>query len=343
VDFGWEYVWHCHLLGHEENDMMRPIIFQVPPEAPTNIAATATFSPTVSTQLTWKSASASATAFVLQRATDAVFTQSVTPFTIGPAAAGSTVTFTDRTVGGAPYYYYRVQAINDKAFNSYTAAGLQTMTLTSGWSAVAQASFRPVASLSPTSLTFPDQSINTSSATQTVSLTNAGGSPLTITSIRITGTNSGDFTQANGCGAPLAANAKCMVTVTFKPAATGARSAGIVVTTNDPANPTPTVPLNGNGIAPAQPPTAPSGLTATLSGTSTIILRWTDRSNNETGFYVERSINNSTWLRIATLVANTTTNTDSGLGRRTTYYYRVQAYNSSGASAYTNTASSTTK
>ena len=27
-NFGWEYVWHCHLLGHEENDMMRPIVFQ---------------------------------------------------------------------------------------------------------------------------------------------------------------------------------------------------------------------------------------------------------------------------------------------------------------------------
>jgi FtsP/CotA-like multicopper oxidase with cupredoxin domain len=27
TDFGWEYVWHCHLLGHEENDMMRPIVF----------------------------------------------------------------------------------------------------------------------------------------------------------------------------------------------------------------------------------------------------------------------------------------------------------------------------
>jgi FtsP/CotA-like multicopper oxidase with cupredoxin domain len=29
TDFGWEYVWHCHLLGHEENDMMRPIVFKV--------------------------------------------------------------------------------------------------------------------------------------------------------------------------------------------------------------------------------------------------------------------------------------------------------------------------
>ena len=30
VNYGWEYVWHCHLLGHEENDMMRPIKFDYP-------------------------------------------------------------------------------------------------------------------------------------------------------------------------------------------------------------------------------------------------------------------------------------------------------------------------
>lgn len=35
ADFGWEYVWHCHLLGHEENDMMRPLVMKVdPPPAP---------------------------------------------------------------------------------------------------------------------------------------------------------------------------------------------------------------------------------------------------------------------------------------------------------------------
>ena len=31
INFGWEYVWHCHILGHEENDMMRPMILAVPP------------------------------------------------------------------------------------------------------------------------------------------------------------------------------------------------------------------------------------------------------------------------------------------------------------------------
>ncbi|TAL18410.1 hypothetical protein EPN96_01175 [bacterium] len=34
TNFGWEYVWHCHLLGHEENDMMRPTVFQVVPNTP---------------------------------------------------------------------------------------------------------------------------------------------------------------------------------------------------------------------------------------------------------------------------------------------------------------------
>ena len=40
TNFGWEYVDHCHLLGHEENDMMRPMCCAVPPEAPTGLTAT---------------------------------------------------------------------------------------------------------------------------------------------------------------------------------------------------------------------------------------------------------------------------------------------------------------
>lgn len=43
-NFGWEYVWHCHLLGHEENDMMRPIAFDAV-GAPTNVKAVTGFGP----------------------------------------------------------------------------------------------------------------------------------------------------------------------------------------------------------------------------------------------------------------------------------------------------------
>jgi FtsP/CotA-like multicopper oxidase with cupredoxin domain len=38
ANFGWEYVYHCHLLGHEENDMMRPLVIAAPPERPIDLA-----------------------------------------------------------------------------------------------------------------------------------------------------------------------------------------------------------------------------------------------------------------------------------------------------------------
>ena len=40
VNFGWEYVWHCHILSHEEMDMMHSLVFAVPPKAPTGLTAT---------------------------------------------------------------------------------------------------------------------------------------------------------------------------------------------------------------------------------------------------------------------------------------------------------------
>jgi FtsP/CotA-like multicopper oxidase with cupredoxin domain len=41
--FGWEYVWHCHILGHEENDFMRSFVMLVPnavPATPSTVTAT---------------------------------------------------------------------------------------------------------------------------------------------------------------------------------------------------------------------------------------------------------------------------------------------------------------
>ena len=40
ANFGWEYVWHCHLLGHEENDMMRALAIAAPPEKPSDLLVT---------------------------------------------------------------------------------------------------------------------------------------------------------------------------------------------------------------------------------------------------------------------------------------------------------------
>lgn len=103
----------------------------------------------------------------------------------------------------------------------------------------------PQASFSPTSLGFGTIKVAKSS-TLSVTLTNPGTSALAISSVSISGTNAGNFTKSNACPSSLAAGAKCTISVTFTPSATGARSASLIVADN--ASPgTQTVPLSGTG------------------------------------------------------------------------------------------------
>jgi len=97
----------------------------------------------------------------------------------------------------------------------------------------------------------------------------------------------------------------------------------------------------GCNITPT-PPAAPTSLVATAATDTQINLTWTDNANNESGFEIERSPNGSTWALHATVGANTTSYSDTGLTPNTTYYYRVRAYNANGYSAYSNVASATT-
>jgi hypothetical protein len=91
-------------------------------------------------------------------------------------------------------------------------------------------------------------------------------------------------------------------------------------------------------------PAAPSGLIASAVSPSRVDLAWTDNSNNETGFKVERSGTSSTsgFTQIATVGANVTTYSSTGLSADTRYWYRIRASNASGDSAYSNTASTIT-
>jgi len=66
-------------------------------------------------------------------------------------------------------------------------------------------------------------------------------------------------------------------------------------------------------------------------------LTWTDNSNNEAGFKIERKTgSNGSFALIATVAANTTSYTDSGLTDGMTYCYRLLAYDASRTSAYSN-------
>lgn len=93
-------------------------------------------------------------------------------------------------------------------------------------------------------------------------------------------------------------------------------------------------------VAGATAPAAPSTLTGTANSFSEIGLTWTDNSNNETQFIVERSLNGTTgWRQIASPAADSAAYTDSGLNAVTTYYYRVLATGPGGESAYSNVVS----
>jgi len=76
--------------------------------------------------------------------------------------------------------------------------------------------------------------------------------------------------------------------------------------------------------------------------TTSIMLTWTDNASNETGYKIERSLDGITWSQVATVGANVTTYTNTGLTKNKKYYYRVVAYNGAGNSAYSNVATATT-
>ncbi len=80
-----------------------------------------------------------------------------------------------------------------------------------------------------------------------IALTNTGATTLSITGIQISGTNATDFSEVNTCGTSVNAGASCTITVTFTPAAKGARSAQVSVTDSGGGSPQ-TVPLTGLGF-----------------------------------------------------------------------------------------------
>ena len=107
----------------------------------------------------------------------------------------------------------------------------------------------PVDGLSPTSLAFGNQSVGATSTAQIATLSNTGNAALSITSLALTGSNASDFAQTNTCGSSVAASANCTISVTFKPAASGSRTASVSITDNTSGSPQ-TVSLSGTGMAP---------------------------------------------------------------------------------------------
>jgi len=117
----------------------------------------------------------------------------------------------------------------------------------------------PNVGLTPSSVNFGSQLVGTTSAAQTVTLTNTGNLQLNAPTISVTGTNGADFSESDTCTGILAPQAACTVTLAFTPTLFATESANVNITDNAPNSPQ-SVTLNGTGIA--------SGPAVTLSSTS---------------------------------------------------------------------------
>ena len=103
--------------------------------------------------------------------------------------------------------------------------------------------------LSTAALTFGAQLVTTTSASQSVTLSNVGTTTLTLSGFSFVGLNTTDFTRNNNCNASLGAGQTCKISVKFRPTATGVRQATLQIRTSDLGVPTASVALTGTGVA----------------------------------------------------------------------------------------------
>jgi hypothetical protein len=171
--------------------------------------------------------------------------------TFSPAAAG--------TITGAV-------TISDSAIGSPQQIGLTG----TGWAAA------PAVSLSSASLAFAGQALNTTSPPQTVTLTNTGTGPLTVTTIAA----GVPYGQNNNCTiSSIPVSGSCTINVTFSPTATGTQTGTVTIMDNAAGSPH-TISLFGTGVAATfaisgviSPATSGNGATVTLGGAVPVLVR----------------------------------------------------------------------
>lgn len=287
------------------------------PVAPTGLAASATSSSQIN--LTWADNSANEYGFKVERCTGADCVEF-----IETAQRGANANYyNDVTVTAGTTYRYRVRAFNATGDSGYSNTA----------EAVTPVPQSPPAA--PTSLSAAAISISQIDLTWADNSGNEDGFKIE----RCQGSGCTNFTQV----AQVVANMSAYQD-------TG-RTAGTTYSYRVRA-------FNGSGdsgysntatattYAPPQPPAAPSNLSATAVSSSQIDLSWRDNSGNESGFRIERCAGSPTctnFAEIATVSSNVTKYSNAGLARRTTYRYRVRAYNTGGNSAYSNLKAATTK
>jgi FtsP/CotA-like multicopper oxidase with cupredoxin domain len=336
-NFGWEYVWHCHLLGHEENDMMRPMVFNAarllsPP--PTALAWDA-----LSQTLTWTDGTpvnyanplglaaeanngnaANEIGFRVERADVAkngkIGTYVPVALAGNPVLANHT-TFTDSSALSTNTYSYRVVAFNaaGDSVSAPVSAGppIPKPAAPTALTATVQAGPKVL-------LTFTDNATN--ELNFVVDRAVSGSGVWTTIATLPARNNTGSVSYTDSTVAPGTTYDYRVSAVNGGGASGFATLLGVVI----PAKPgAPTI----------------TSIVSARSGNNnnTITLTWTAGTpNNQTGFTIQRATNSAFSLNVVnTTVGNvftTTITVPRGTPGVTTYYFHMLATGISGSSAY---------
>jgi FtsP/CotA-like multicopper oxidase with cupredoxin domain len=331
VNFGWEYVYHCHILSHEEMDMMRPVSVALPPAKATWPLPTQT-PPFTSTGtgnnrrlvLNWDDNSITETAFVIQsKNADGTWSNVGTPILspLGQPNTHGPRTFTvPGTYNPSTIYVYRVVAQNTVGYGAeFPSLTVQSISdpLIVGNPPTAPSALTATLQAGPqVSLTWTDNATNESGFAVERSI---NGSPFVQIATPPARNNTGSVTFFDKALALSATND----TYTYRVAAVNLAGNSLyvgsapIVVPGTPANPSNLAVANG----------------ASSGNSRSVILSWTDASANETGFTIQRATvstftgNSVTTVTVPANATSTGTYTWTGLSRNTLYYFRIRANN----------------
>lgn len=332
-NFGWEYMWHCHILSHEEMEMMRPISFNVARQLPAIPVVTYSWDLTNGgLKLTWTDGTPLGDPAIWGNPANEVGFRIVRAPVAGNGKVGQYVpiaaplanqsVYTDMTALPTTTYSYRIAA--------YNAAGDTTSTAI----LVGPAGVTPPAA--PSALTATLQ------AGPQVSLTwrdNAANETGFVVERAVAGILNfipvGAPPARSNTGNVIYVDATVQPGTDYVYRVKAVNGGGASADANFPIVSVPPVPAAPTGL---------NGIPSLVNNKGAVMVGWTDASNNETGFTIQRATNVTFTanLNSVNVGANVNSLLQTGLARGTTYYYRVRAYNLGGPSTWAGPISVTT-
>jgi titin len=263
------------------------------PAPPSNLAAVLNGA---QIDLAWSDNSLDETGFVIQRSTDGV------NFTDLATVGAEVVAYADLAVSAGNTYYYRVAAFNLAGASAYSNTA---SVLIPGITPVAPSDLS--ATLEDVPLIHLQWADNSADETSfVIELSTDGVNFTLLATVPADTITYNDFAVLGG------------FTYTYRVAAVNTNgSSGFAVSNSVLVPPD------------ATPPAAPSNLSASNVQQTTLTLSWMDNSNNETGFTIQRATDSAFTKNVVNINVgpNVTSYNDSGLTRKTKYFYRVLAFN----------------